>query len=297
MAPSRRKTNERPTRSATPKPGSADRKESTTEIGKRKHRGPHEPQAPPRQLTVREFSKLFNTTYQEFYRARKLSERTYQLIQAQQVDMEFFVRLTNKKKLEKYISLYEGTVIFHPVPNSPHGELIGRLHANDMQLTPRTLKRPGMSFGLQSSAIPNPPPTWLKFLPQGHAASFLPSIVAEVNVTDESPSVLLNYAQKYFSESTSVRIWVGVKVWLRSRQFWVGWGERQVNGSGCQVHSSMAWPPNSSSINTPVNIIYRIPMTMVYGPGLAMPPDAPATLDIDVEEIRQLLEGTITYLS
>jgi len=227
--------------------------------------------------------------------------------------MKLFVRLTNKTQLEKYISLYEGTVIFHPVPNSPHGELFGRLHAillnqldpeifqgcgsNDMQLTPRTLKRPAMSLGLQSSAIPNPPPTWLKFLPQGQAASPFLSIVAEVNVTDESPSALLNYAQKYFSESTSVRIWLGVKVWLRSRQFWVGWGERQVNGSGCQVHSSMGWPPNSSSINTPVNIIYRIPMTMVYGPGIAMPSDAPATLDIDVEEIRQLLEKTITSLS
>jgi hypothetical protein len=54
----------------------------------------------------------------------------------------------------------------------------------------------------------------------------------------------------------------------------------------------MAWPPNAWSIATPVNLVYQIPIATVYGPGIPVPANAPATLDINVEEIRQEIIDT-----
>jgi len=114
-----------------------------------------------------------------------------------------------------------------------------------------------------------------------------PSIVVEVAVNDEGPDMLQAFAQRYFAVSTSIRLWVGVKIWLKEYRFWVGWGERSPTGTGCCLRSAMAWPPNAWSITTRVNLVYQIPMTTVYGPGIPIPANAPATLDVSVEEIRQ----------
>jgi hypothetical protein len=51
----------------------------------------------------------------------------------------------------------------------------------------------------------------------------------------------------------------------------------------------MAWPPDHSDIATPVNTVYNIPMQLIYGPDIQIPPNAPPTLDINVEEIRALI--------
>jgi hypothetical protein len=55
----------------------------------------------------------------------------------------------------------------------------------------------------------------------------------------------------------------------------------------------MAWPPNAWPLATPVNTIYQVPMNVVYGPGIPIPANAPGTLDINVEEIRQEIVGII----
>jgi len=55
----------------------------------------------------------------------------------------------------------------------------------------------------------------------------------------------------------------------------------------------MTWPPNTCPIANPVNITYQIPMNVIYGPGLPIPGNAPATLDINVEEIRREIVDVI----
>ena len=163
---------------------------------------------------------------------------------------------------------------------------------NDCRLG-NSKKRPDASWGIRKNQIPVPRPAWLKILPNSPYKLPFPSIVVEVAVNNEGPATIQAFAQRYFAASTSVRVWVGVKIWLASQRFWVGWGERRPAGHGCRIHSSMSWSPNAWSFTAPVNIVYHIPMATVYGPGIAIPPDVPPTLDIDVEEIRQEIVGVI----
>lgn len=131
----------------------------------------------------------------------------------------------------------------------------------------------------------------MKFLPDGLP---YPNIVIEVAVNHESPQKLLDYADRYFSAMSSVRIWIGVKVWVAGENFWCGWGERASGGTGATIHTTMPWSSNHHSIHNPVNTIYQIPMNKIYGPGIQLPPNAPNTLDINVDDIRQEILDVLT---
>ena len=92
-------------------------------------------------------------------------------------------------------------------------------------------------------------------------------------------------AHRYFAANTSIRVWIGVTVWLQGRKFWVGRGER----SGAVIHTGMSFPPNHHSIDNPVNLVYNIPMTAVYGPGIQIPASNAGTLDIDTDAVRRII--------
>jgi hypothetical protein len=153
----------------------------------------------------------------------------------------------------------------------------------DVRLTNHSIKRPDLSFKITRPSIPNPSPPWLKFQLNGHP---YPNLVVEVAVNNESPQKLLGDCQRYFSRRTSIRVWVGVKYWQAGRKFWVGWAERRPGGVGGRVHMQMQWPPDHHDINLPTNLVYHIPMTTIYGPNVAMPPNLPNHLDIDTDQIR-----------
>src|SRR5271154_928171 len=87
---------------------------------------PVEPQPP---LSQDQFIKVFNAAYNEFYQNNALSQTTQKLIDAQVVDIELFDHLTEKKQNQRYISLLDGKIIFHELPNPPHGEVIGKVMA------------------------------------------------------------------------------------------------------------------------------------------------------------------------
>jgi Uma2 family endonuclease len=271
-------------------------------------------------LSTSEFAKIFNRAYRRFRKANKLeSSEEENLICAREVTLAEFDRLTENKQYARYISLIDGRIIFHEVPNAPHGQIIDYLAFNlntqldrqmflgavdngsysprpplfsgvayilDIPLTTRSKKRPDYSWQLRKPRIPNPPPAWMKFLPDGLP---YPNIVIEVAVNHESLDDLLAYANNYFSALSSIRVWIAVKVWLQEKKFWVGWGERAPTGIGATIHTAMAWPPHHSDLNTPVNLVYSIPMAVVYGTGVPIPPNSPPTLDINVEEIRQVI--------
>ena len=105
-------------------------------------------------------------------------------------------------------------------------------------------------------------------------------------VNNESPAKLLADMQRYFSRLTSVRIWIGVKYWSAGQKFWIGWAVRRNSGVDGSLRTQFSWPPNHHDVNTPSNVVYRIPMAEVFGPHIPTPPGLPATLDIDTEEIR-----------
>lgn len=88
--------------------------------------------------------------------------------------------------------------------------------------------------------------------------------------------------ERYFSPTTSVCVWIGVKIWLQSREFWVAWAHRHPTGTGGVLQSQMQFPPNHTSFENPVNVVYSIPIQIVYGSGIALPPNSPLNLVIDL---------------
>jgi hypothetical protein len=119
----------------------------------------------------------------------------------------------------------------------------------------------------------------------------LPTSSWEVAVEHEHPDELMADCQAYFGINTSTTLWIGIKIWLAGEKIWVGYATRAPNGVGGIVTSSMNWVPNHTSflVPIPINIIYSIPIQMVFGQGIPVPPGTPPTLDIDVERIRHVI--------
>jgi hypothetical protein len=157
----------------------------------------------------------------------------------------------------------------------------------DVHLFAGTIKRPDSSFGIRPTALPNPPPAWLRFLPNGAP---YPNVVVEVEVNHEGLTKLRADCHRYFSNSTSVCVWVGIKVWVAERKFWVGWADRSEDGNRATIHTNLRFPPHHHPVNTPVNLVYHIPIQTVYGNGVAIPPNSPPTLDIDCDAIRSVVQ-------
>src|ERR1700737_2295743 len=130
----------------------------------------------------------------------------------------------------------------------------------DCKLNNRSIKRPDTSFHLNHNSIPQPPPAWLKFMANGAP---YPNIVVEVAVNHESPTKLMNNCQRYFTATTSVRVWIGVKYWFVEKKFWVGFAQRSPGGVGATVTTQFQFPPGHHDINVPTNIVYSLPMPTV----------------------------------
>jgi hypothetical protein len=156
----------------------------------------------------------------------------------------------------------------------------------DIPLAAGTIKRPDMSYAIRPRALPNPPPPWIKYLPDGFPC---PSVVIEIAVNNDSPQKMKDDCHRYFANTTSVCLWVGVKVWTTEKKFWVGWAERAPAGNRAIIHSDMALPPHHSSIEEPVNVIYHIPMLTIYGNGITIPQNTPPALDIDCDNLRAVI--------
>ena len=142
--------------------------------------------------------------------------------------------------------------------------------------------------------ITAPCPDWLKMQPNGYPYH---NLIVEVAVNSESLTKFLNDMQCYFSRSTSVTVWIGVKYWEAGRRFWVGWAERRPGGVGGRLHTQMQWPPNHHHISAPTNIIYSIPMATIFGPDIPMPPCLPPSLTVDTDVIRLKIVDNLSCLN
>ena len=104
----------------------------------------------------------------------------------------------------------------------------------DWRLDNRSVKRPDASFHLHRHSLSQPPPGWLKFMPNGVP---YPDITIEIVVSDEIPTKLMSDSQRYFTAITSVRLWIGVNHWASSKKFSVGFAGRRPGGVGATVTS------------------------------------------------------------
>ena len=76
-------------------------------------------------MSFSRYQKKFNAIYNEYFNSRKISTSSTELIAARHVSIAEFDKLTSNKQLQRYISLLDGRIVMHEVPDCPHGEVIG----------------------------------------------------------------------------------------------------------------------------------------------------------------------------
>jgi len=160
-----------------------------------------------------EIHPIFDRIYNAWYQSRHINEDDLIKLSKYHITIDDFLKLTEKRQLQKYIALIHNHIRFDEIPLRPHGQLIAYLTvylgqqfqqgqptcvlygASDNGLTHllyanlidvylnQGVKRPDFSFGIRPTALPNLLPTWLKFLPNGEP---YPNVVIEVAVNHES---------------------------------------------------------------------------------------------------------------
>jgi hypothetical protein len=135
--------------------------------------------------------------------------------------------------------------------------------------------------------MPNPPPPWIKFLQ--NASPYL-NVIDEIAVNNEGPAQLQSDCHRYFSNATSVCLWIGIKVLSAGGKFWVGWAERAPGGNRARIHSDMRFPPHHHPVDMPVNVVLGFLCNQIYRTGITMSPNSPPTLDIDCDTVRLIIQ-------
>jgi hypothetical protein len=266
-------------------------------------------------VNIKDFRPLFKRVYKQGAKSKAINNKELVSITSQRITVDDLLKLTHNCGLQKYISLIDNKIRFDELPRCPHSQIAGYMadflcrifettdplnvlfpaSANDMgflysmliaadvPLNAGTIKCPDASFTIRPRAVSHPPPAWLRFLPSGEP---YPNLVVQVAVNNEGPNKLKEGCHRHFGNVTSVRIWIGIKVWIAGEKFWVGWADRAISGSRAATHSNMQFPSNHHDINVPINLVYSIPIQSVYGTGVAVPPNSPPMLDVDRDAIR-----------
>lgn len=159
----------------------------------------------------------------------------------------------------------------------------------------KNAKQPDQSY--RPPLLPKPTrANGVKLQPSGNP---FPTLVVEIAVRNEDWERLLEDAcRKYFSEHTSVKCWIGVKVKTTpagGEQFWVGWGRRKLGGKGLKLEQPTEDDSGEASfknVHLPAGTSHpgqlTIPSTLIFEP-TAVPVGSPPELTLKYETVRKWL--------
>jgi formylmethanofuran dehydrogenase subunit A len=111
------------------------------------------------------------------------------------------------------------------------------------------------------------------------------------------PTLTQTDLARYFAAGTGTRWWVGIKVFKNpggTNRWWAGHASRRiVNGQFQNVadispESMPIVQTNNVDLNIPTPVVFHIHVSTLIHP-CAAPANYPATLDINLEDIRQLI--------
>jgi hypothetical protein len=111
------------------------------------------------------------------------------------------------------------------------------------------------------------------------------------------PTLTQTDLSRYFGPGTGTRCWVGIKVFKNPggiNRWWAGHASRRmVNGQFQNIadlnpESMPVVQTHNIDLNLPTPLIFHIQVSTLLHP-CALPPNYPATLDLDLENIRQLI--------
>jgi hypothetical protein len=172
----------------------------------------------------------------------------------------------------------------------------------DITLTPGTSnKAPDGHWQLSPARIP---PQFLNSFPLNPRNGLIaPCLVLEVAVSNETMPILTQTdLGRYSAAGTGTRAWIGVKIFPDDRnnppthRWWCGWATRDQAQNGAFLNSATFHAESMPIVGT-----YNRPLTTPTNPPLVLhidvdilvhpmqrPQGYPATLDIDMELVRQL---------
>jgi hypothetical protein len=166
---------------------------------------------------------------------------------------------------------------------------------------PGHAKQPDQSF--QPRGLPAPS-TQNGILHQPGTSQPFPSFVIEIAFCHEDRELLISDAvQKYFNQNTSVKLWLGIKIYKTRRTWWGGWGVRAATGYGlrmCEQTEDAMMVSTDMSVDPPPDGPlageFRLPSSLLYDP-LPIPAGDPLQLVLPFEELRQEIHYAFTLVT
>ena len=118
-----------------------------------------------------------------------------------------------------------------------------------------------------------------------------PTIVFECAYGNETwPRLLSDARNKTFARSTSVQVWVGIKIYQSSREMRAIWGKRRVKGYDMRIMKVT----RRFSVDKPTRITLAIPADLIFWGCPEIPQYLVGTsCVIELEEIREEIRGHI----
>jgi hypothetical protein len=272
--------------------------------------------------------QAFNDAYVPFRDGEEIPENALRKLQTYTLTSPEFYALVTDRELAggNHIYLDNGRIIFDTYTQPPHAEIIGNIVIQvasrnrnpnlfdvgtggsmstcnsaddiDVNMVPGSDKQPDGHWTINPAMLPNPPPAGT--FPMNLATTFLsPQIVLEVAVSHQSMTTLSQVdPAKYFAPGTGTRVWIGVKVFKSKAMvpmhcWWMGYAVRPRIGGvfldqGDMNIEGMPLANPNESIHQPTGRVFHLDVGDIIYP-CAPPPTYPATLDINLEEIRQLI--------
>jgi hypothetical protein len=272
------------------------------------------PQRPPsavEAMSFDSFKRFFTATCQFYGNNSTIDERRKRLIQSRRLRVDHFHRLIAEVEMSHRIMLWDRQIRFLDVPQSPSRQIAAYLmetfvvqsHIQDpesileassdlfVDMNGRTSKCPSLSLRLQNDLLPDPPPAWLKYQLNGKP---YPNVVCEVSTTNEFPRHD-DLIDAYLSSETSVLLYIGVRVWITSRKFWVVIKKRMRYGHSVAYQMPLA--PCHASLMEPLKGVLHIPASKVYGRGIPVPEKACEGYFLDLDELRLEILRLINHLN
>jgi hypothetical protein len=168
-----------------------------------------------------------------------------------------------------------------------------------INLVPGSDRQPDGHWTIDPTRLQNPPPPGT-FTINSARNLMAPQIVLEVAVSNDSMPTLTNTdLMKYFGPGTGTRCWIGIKVFKANTptgttRWRAGYAMRKC------VNGVFVDEPDMSTESMPIVATNNIPVTQVTDKTFHLdidtiidpcqrPPTYPATIDIDLEEVRQVI--------
>ena len=167
-------------------------------------------------------------------------------------------------------------------------------------MVPGSDKQPDGHWTVIPNQLPNPQLALNSFPINRATGELAPQLVLEVAVSNETMPILTDVdLLKYFGPGTGTRAWVGINIFKSSslngtHRWWAGWARRRMvdaqflDQPDLSPESMPRVTTNNLPLTQPTNIVFHIDVLTLLHP-CQPPANYPATIDINLEDVRQLI--------